>query len=63
MADEHAAEPPPGNPGQRALGAMESAVRRARETAGGASARFSPVAPRRPTPGPLCLSMPAPRAR
>ena len=29
MADEHAVEPPPGTPGQRALGAMESAVRRA----------------------------------
>jgi hypothetical protein len=34
MADEHAAAPPPGSPGQRALGAMESAVRRAREAAG-----------------------------
>ncbi len=34
MADEHAVEPPPGTPGQRALGAMESAVRRARESAG-----------------------------
>jgi hypothetical protein len=34
MADEHAAEPLPGSPGQRALGAMESAVRRARESSG-----------------------------
>ena len=35
MADEHsAAEPPPGSPGQRALGAMENAVKRARESAG-----------------------------
>jgi hypothetical protein len=34
MADEHAVEPPPGTPGQRALGAMESAVRRAREASG-----------------------------
>ena len=34
MAEEHAAETPPGTPGRRALGAMESAVRRARESAG-----------------------------
>jgi hypothetical protein len=34
MADERTAETPPGTPGQRALGAMESAVRRARESAG-----------------------------
>lgn len=35
MADEQAAAgPPPGSPGQRALGAMESAVRRARESTG-----------------------------
>lgn len=34
MADEHAVEPPPGTPGQRALGAMESAVRRARAASG-----------------------------
>ena len=34
MADEHAVEPPPGTPGQRALGAMESAVRRARAAGG-----------------------------
>jgi hypothetical protein len=34
MSDERTAETPPGTPGQRALGAMESAVRRARESAG-----------------------------
>ena len=46
MADERTAEPAPGTPGQRALGAMESAVRRARESAGAA-----PL-PTPPTPGP-----------
>src|SRR5580704_13650196 len=45
MADEHAAEPPPGSPGQRALGAMESAVRRARESAG-----IAPLPPPPPPP-------------
>ena len=45
MTDEHAAPPPPGTPGQRALGAMESAVRRAREAAGAA-----PLPPPGPTP-------------
>lgn len=34
MSDEGTAETPPGTPGRRALGAMESAVRRARESAG-----------------------------
>src|ERR1700677_1329883 len=34
MPDERTAQPAPGTPGQRALGAMESAVRRARESAG-----------------------------
>jgi len=34
MSDERTAETPPGTPGQRALGAMESAVRRARASAG-----------------------------
>jgi hypothetical protein len=34
MPDGRAAEPPPGSPGRRALGAMESAVRRAREADG-----------------------------
>ena len=38
MPDGHAAEPPLGAPGQRALGAMESAVRRAREADGAAPA-------------------------
>src|ERR1700722_14041204 len=47
MADEHAAEPPPGSPGQRALGAMESAVRRARESAG-----IAPLPPPPPPPPP-----------
>jgi IPT/TIG domain len=48
MADEHGAVPPPGNPGQRALGAMESAVRRARETTG-----VPPLPPpARPAPAP-----------
>ncbi len=36
MPDDRAAEPPPGAPGQRALSAMEIAVRRAREAAGAA---------------------------
>ena len=34
MSDESTAETPPGTPGRRALGAMESAVRRARESTG-----------------------------
>ena len=34
MSDERTAETPPGTPGQRALGAMESAVRRARASTG-----------------------------
>ena len=45
MTDEHASPPPPGTPGRRALGAMESAVRRAREGAGAA-----PPPPPGPTP-------------
>ena len=52
MSDEHAAEPPPGNPGQRALGAMESAVRRARETAG------APPLPPPPSPAARPLARP-----
>jgi IPT/TIG domain len=36
MAEDHATERQPGSPGQRALGAMESAVRRARASAGAA---------------------------
>jgi len=45
MTDERTAETPPGTPGQRALGAMESAVRRARASAGA-----PPLAPP-PLPG------------
>src|ERR1700684_4600949 len=45
MADERTAETPPGTPGRRALGAMESAVRRARESAG-ASPPATPPPPR-----------------
>jgi len=41
MTDGHTGEPPQGAPGSRALGAMESAVRRARESAGGASQAHS----------------------
>jgi hypothetical protein len=52
MTDEHAAGQPQGTPGQRALGAMESAVRRARATAG------APPLP--PTPAPSRLPPPAP---
>ena len=37
MTDGHAAEPPQGTPSSRALGAMESAVLRAREAAGAVS--------------------------
>jgi len=56
MADEHAAEPPPGTPGQRALGAMESAVRRARAAAGAA-----PLPPSQPPPRPPQARTPQPR--
>ena len=58
MADERTAEPPPGTPGQRALGAMESAVRRARESAGAASAALSPVARAQPASKPVGASPP-----
>lgn len=47
MAEEHAAESPPGTPGRRALGAMESAVRRARESAGAPPLPSPPPPPRR----------------
>jgi len=47
MTDGHAAEPPQDKPSSRALGAMESAVRRARESAGGAS--LPPPLPQRRT--------------
>lgn len=47
MTDGQTAETPPGTPSRRALGAMESAVRRAREGQGGL-----PPAPPPPTPAP-----------
>ena len=47
MTDGQAAGPPQGTPSSRALGAMESAVRRARESAGGAS--LPPPLPQRRT--------------
>ncbi len=47
MPDDRAAEPPPGTPGRRALGAMEIAVRRAREAAGA-----TPLPPAPPTSRP-----------
>ena len=50
MTDGQAAEPPQGTPDRRALGAMESAVRRARESAGGAP--LSPPPPQRHPPEP-----------
>ncbi len=57
MTHGHADEPPQGTPGRRALGAMESAVRRARESASGAPlpappARERPPEPADPTPDP-----------
>src|SRR5580704_4905613 len=65
MADDHATEPPPGTPGRRALGAMESAVRRARESAGAPplSSSAPPPAPTRPvrTPPQPTRVEPAPR--
>jgi len=48
MTDEQAQETPQGMPGGRALGAMESAVLRARASQGG----LAPPSPPRPTPGP-----------
>ena len=59
MRDGQGAEPPQGTPSTRALGAMESAVRRAREAAGGAPPpppppqRLPPESPARvPSPTP-----------
>jgi len=49
MPDERTAETPQGTPGQRALGAMESAVRRARESASAPPVVRAP-APPGPTP-------------
>jgi len=48
MTDEQAQETPQGMPGRRALGAMESAVLRARASQGG----LPPPLPPRPTPAP-----------
>ncbi len=50
MTDGQANEPPQGTPGRRALGAMESAVRRARESASGAPLPAPPARERPPTP-------------
>ncbi len=58
MSDEHAVEPPPGNPGQRALGAMESAVRRARETAGAPPLPPPPLLRSRPLARPVDAAPP-----
>src|SRR6202000_2963416 len=52
MADQPTTDPPPGTPGRRALGAMESAVSRAR-----ASADAGPTAPV-PVPPPVGPRMP-----
>ncbi len=63
MTDGQADEPPQGTPGRRALGAMESAVRRARESASGAPlpalpARGRPPQPAEPTPDPDTIRRP-----
>ncbi len=53
MMDGPGAEPPQGTPSRRALGAMESAVRRAREAAGPSSVRpTQPFAEPSPPPPP-----------
>ncbi len=56
MTNGPADEPPQGTPGRRALGAMESAVRRARESSTGAPPapprREAPPRPADPAPGP-----------
>ena len=49
MTDGQGNEPPQGTPGRRALGAMESAVRRARESASGAPLPAPPARERPPT--------------
>ena len=59
MTDGQAAQPPHGAPSTRALGAMESAVRRAREAAGGGSPP-SPPPRRRPPPAPAPAPSPTP---
>ena len=60
MPDERTAETPPGTPGQRALGAMESAVRRARESAGAPPLSRPPPEDRHP-PGPTGETAPPAR--
>jgi len=50
MTDGQGAEPPKGTPGPRVLGALESAVRRARESAGAPLPPSAPATPGRPPP-------------
>jgi hypothetical protein len=61
MTDEHAAGQPQGTPGQRALGAMESAVRRARAAAGAAPLPPAPAPSRFPSPPPPLPPPPPPQ--
>ncbi len=72
MSDEPRAEPPVGSPGQRALGAMAIAVRRARESGGSnpypdharpADSTAGPIPPVGPADGPAGESIPDPGAR
>src|ERR1700677_2129226 len=58
MSDERTAEPAPGTPGQRALGAMESAVRRARESAGAPPLPSPPSLRAQPASKPVGASPP-----
>src|ERR1700677_2125647 len=58
MPDERTAEPAPGTPGQRALGAMESAVRRARESAGAPPLPSAPSLGTQPATKPVSASAP-----
>jgi IPT/TIG domain len=61
MTDGQVAEPPPGTPGKRALGAMESAVRRAREAQGAShSSPLQPPPPASTMPPPLPVAPPLP---
>ncbi len=57
MTDGPTVEPPPGRPSSRALGAMESAVRRAREATGAAT---PPSVPPAPAPRPPEAEEPSP---
>src|SRR5580704_7638047 len=59
MTEVPASEPPQGTPGRRALGAMESAVRRVRESAGEPPVLPSTSAPR-PTEEPGQAAPPPP---